>query len=465
MDRRDFIKTALLTLPGLAMAAPWWRWDKKKFLRYIGGTLPIPSLARYRVEGGKKIFDMNIKESTHTFFQGVETKTYGINSSYLGETLLFHPGDDVILRFRNELDEPTTMHGHGMHVPARMDGGPHQVIAPSKVWEARYKVQQSAAMNWYHPHLMGKTAEQVYMGLAGLIYIQDDLPLPKNYGIDDIPLVLQERRFADGQIDYSPSRMDIMRGYRGGELLVNGKVAPTKNIFHRFVRFRILNGSNASMFRIAFENRLPFYIIAGDNSFLERPSIESEVLLSPAERVEIVVDLSQFEEQRLKLVETQSSRTILDLNIFSNLQPNIEAIPQNLIHFEQMESPLFTRRFELGMRRMRLTINGKTMDMSRIDERVPLGRPEIWEVVNPTRMEHNFHIHATHFRLIERNGSEENLRPHERCYKDTVYLAPGDRVKFYVKMVDFADAKNPYMYHCHFLEHEDNGMMGQFVVI
>lgn len=434
------------------------------------GTLIVPPLLDPVPENGVKRFDLAIEARTHRFFDGIDTATYGIEASYLGPTLLLRRGETVSIGFTNRLDEATTMHGHGMHLPAAMDGGPHQVIEPGRTWRAEYTVNQKACTNWYHPHLMGKTAEHVYFGLAGMMIVEDDesvgLDLPRTYGVDDIPLVIQDRRFdASGQIDYSPSRMEIMRGYRGGERIVNGVIAPTFTARSGKLRLRLLNGSNAEVYRLGFSDGREFYQIAGDNSFLERPAVLSEVTLSPGERAEIVVDLEGFEGTNVRLEERGDGKTIVD--IFVSEIPGFRAplSPRltELSAYDPAEA-VRTRTFELSGRMGEFFINGVSMDLNVINEQVPLNEVEIWEVRNAMNMPHNFHIHATHFRLLERNGRADAVAENERGYKDTVYLPPDERVKLIVKMTDYADADLPYMYHCHFLEHEDAGMMGQFVV-
>ena len=246
---------------------------------------------------GYKVFNLDINESTTEFFDGVQTKTAGINTNILGQTIRIHNGDEIKLVYNNNLNEATTIHGHGMHVPAIMDGGPINKIQPHTTWTAQYTVNQSASTNWYHPHLMGKTAEQVYHGLAGMIIIDSDLSdaldLPKTYGVDDIPLVLQDKYFDEnGQIDYSPSRMQVMRGYTGGTMLANGVINPYINVPAKKVRFRILNGSNGSLYKLEFNNKKSFSQIATDNSFLEKPVEMNQVVLTPGERAEIIVDFS-----------------------------------------------------------------------------------------------------------------------------------------------------------------------------
>ncbi len=122
--------------------------------------------------------------------------------------------------------------------------------------------------------------------------------------------------------------------------------------------------------------------------------------------------------------------------------------------------------FTLSAMRGGVFIYNKIRDMHRIDEVVPLNQVEIWEVSNKRMMsmDHNFHIHGTHFMILERNGESMYVDENEAGYKDTVYIPAGESVKLILKMTDYKDEKLPYMYHCHFLEHEDRGMMGQFIV-
>ena len=437
-------------------------------------TLSIPPLASYQMVEGYKVFNMNIQEGSHEFFKGFKTKTYGINSNILGETIRIHRGDDVKIVYTNLLKEATTMHGHGMHVPATMDGGPKNKIQPNSSWTAQYTVNQKACTNWYHPHLMGKTAKHVYMGLAGLIIIDDDesdaLDLPKEYGVDDIPLILQDKRFDSAkQIDYSPSTQEIRQGYRAETMLVNGTIEPFVNVKAKKIRFRLLNGSNARVFKLAFSDGRKFYQIATDNSFLEEPIKLTSVILTPGERAEIVVDFKDDLNGQIELMDTNSNKKMMSIKISkkSEVQTRLPSTLTTHIKLNPLDA-VRTRKFVLGMSRingaMHMSINGKVMSMSRIDEVVPMDDIEIWEITNTMGMEHNFHIHSTHFYPLERNGSPDNILPSEKGYKDTIRLAPKESVKIIVQMTDFPDDENGYMYHCHFLEHEDDGMMGQFTI-
>jgi FtsP/CotA-like multicopper oxidase with cupredoxin domain len=473
MKRRDVLKlsavTALWLLTGCGGGGTSSSSIADDALNDGFNKLAIPELLMGKDVSGVKHYDLSIQKANHKFFDAFNTATYAINGTYLGPTLKLVNGENVSLNYTNKLDEPTTMHGHGMHVPATMDGAAHQVIGSGETFSAKYTVNQRACTNWYHPHLMGKTAEHVYFGLAGLIIIEDDeikaLDLPKTYGVDDIPLIVQDRFFdANGQIDYSPSRREIMHGYKGDIHIVNGTYNAYVDVEAKEVRFRILNASNSSVYNFSFSNGQAFKQIGTDNSLLDAPVSMTALHLSPAERAEIVVDLSSLAGTSLTM--SNGSANILKINVKA-LTSATTTTPTSLTTLSKftLAEAVATRTFSLSASgREDFRINGVSMNMSVINERVPVNKVEIWEVTNTMDMNHNFHIHATHFTVAERNGSSKNVAANEKGYKDTVFIGANDTVKLLVKMVDYTNSTVPYMYHCHFLEHEDAGMMGQFIV-
>tara|TARA_B110000037_G_C17074022_1_gene487049 strand:+ start:208 stop:1659 length:1452 start_codon:yes stop_codon:yes gene_type:complete len=421
-------------------------------------------------QNGVKQFDLTIQSATHSFFDGIETESYGINGSYLGPTLRVELGDKVSINYTNQLNEVTTMHGHGMHVPANMDGGPHQIIEVGATWSAQYTVKQKACTNWYHPHQMGKTAEQIYKGLAGVIILEDaetlTHPLPKTYGVDDIPLVLQDRFFDEnGQFDYSPTHMEIMRGYKGDIFIANGQIEPIFAATTTLLRIRLLNASNAGVYNLSFTDNHPFKQCAGDNSLLERPVEMSSLLLTPGERAEIIVDLSSFVGETITLTETTENKAFLHIQVSASLT-NSTSIPTELTILNRWSETdaVQTRHFTLSGSQGQLYINNKQMDITRIDQRLILNQIELWEIENQMQMDHNFHIHASHFLVLSRNGNPAEVQDNCKGYKDTVHVPPSETVRIIVKMSDYEDPDGKYMFHCHFLEHEDAGMIGQFIV-
>lgn len=437
----------------------------------------IPPLLEYTTApDGTKEFDLAITEGFTRYFPENNTPTLGYNGNILGPTIRVQENDRILVRLRNSLKEGTTLHWHGAHVPADMDGGPFQVIEPASTGAPFFTIRQPAATLWYHPHLMGTTAEQVYRGLAGLLIIDDEvsrsLSIPDEYGINDIPLITQEREFLDdGTFLYRPSRPDLMHGYFGNALLVNGAVEPVFPVRENLLRFRILNGSNSTVLRYSFEDGTPFYQIATDGGFLTAPVHMQSLVLSPGERAEILVDFSSLNKGDIRILqgETNGGTTYRILTFpVEDLSDRGYVIPMKLTApIEPINTAgLPVRRFVLSSMGMggSLTINGKHMDMNRVDERILEGQTEIWEIINQgmgmMNLPHNFHVHDIQFRIIDINGA--SVPDHLKGPKDTVLLWPGDRIRILVR---FDDYLGKYMYHCHFLEHEDQGMMGVIEVV
>jgi len=482
MKRRTFILLSTVAATNLLACPNGMRNMCMENNRYIDNEnidftskLIIPPILDGVNKNGIYHYDLDIHEAKHVFFKNFHTDTYAINGTYLGPTLRLVDDNEVSINYTNSLNETITMHSHGMHLPAIMDGTPHQRILPNTTWSARYRVNQKACTNWYHPHTEGQTARQVYKGLAGILIVEDSeskkLDIPKDYGVDDIPLVLQDRFFtSDKQLVYAPNMMEIMMGYKGNVFVTNGVLKPYLDVEAKEIRLRVLNGSNSSVYYLGFNDERIFKQIATDNSFLEKPVLLKSVRLSPGERAEIVVDLSDMLGKTIYLKELDQNKAFLKLNV-SKKASKVTRVPEVLTKLERYlpQDATNVRKFVLSGRMGNLYINEKSMRMNRIDEVVPVEKVEIWEIYNQRMMmmgmEHNFHIHATHFMILERNDSSANVLENEKGYKDTIYLAPGDSVRLLVKMSDYTDSNTPYMYHCHFLEHEDRGMMGQFVVV
>ncbi len=351
-----------------------------------------------------------------------------------------------------------------------MDGGPHQIINPGSSWKPYFTINQQASTLWYHPHIMGTTGEQVYKGLAGLFFIEDDisksLDIPKEYGVNDIPLVVQDKRFTrEGDIPYNLNMRDLMDGFLGDTVLINGAIEPQLDVKNEMLRLRFLNGSNARNYLFRFSGNKEFYQIASDGGFLEKAVELRELFLAPGERAEILIDLSSYEVGD-KIYLSDTDYNILEINIAEE-GDTVYKIPSKLTEIEKykLEDIKNTRLFEMAGMGRDVNINGKQMDMDRIDENVKLKKLEEWIITNKSMgmgmmnsMGHPFHIHSTQFQILERNGKKPALN--ERGWKDTVMVQTGEEVRVLVKFKE----KGLFMYHCHILEHEDLGMMGQFLV-
>ncbi|MCK4502514.1 MAG: multicopper oxidase domain-containing protein [Desulfuromonadales bacterium] len=486
MKRRQFIQSGLAVLAVAGVGSTGlFLLNKESLLSTVFASnfttpLPIPPLLENLDKSGKIAqFKLTAQRGKKIFFPGKTTQTFGYNGDFLGPTIRVRNGQRFKIQVNNTLPETTTLHWHGLHVPSRWDGGPRQPIAPGTSWNPDFTIKQQAATLWYHPHAMGKTGEQVYHGMAGLFLIDDEvsdqLDIPKAYGVDDIPVVLQDRRFfSDGQFAYVQNRHEIMNGVIGNYLLVNGVMSPTLRVENRRLRLRLLNGSNSSIYRICFAGSHPFQMIASDGGFLNRPVPMTSIILSAGERAEVVLDLATVKNRNLSLlVDQQGGQRFIamDIDVAETLKSSAE-LPTILNRAERIpESEADTsRRFvmqTMGMGMMggkRLSINGKKMNINRIDEKVKLGSTEIWEITNQSgmmmRMPHSMHLHDVQQQILDRDGQEPPA--HERGRKDTVLIQPGETVRIISR---FRDYKGVYMYHCHLLEHEDDGMMGQFEVV
>lgn len=429
-----------------------------------GNALPIPGvLEDTNPDPMKASYELNVQYGQMEFFPGVMTDTLGYNGNFLGPLIRIRKGQEVEIKVNNQLSTPTTAHWHGLDVDGPNDGGPHQDILAGESWTASFSVDQPAATIWYHPHFHHATGVQVYKGLAGLIYIEDEesdqLDIPREYGVNDIPLVVQDRNFKrDGSLHHNLTGMGLVPGEF---LLVNGAMNPYLEVNRELVRLRVLNGSNYENFDFTFSDGRSFYQIASDGGFLEAPVEKESLFLSPGERAEILVDFSTVEEDHLTLMA--GSTVVLDVYLSGAVAPAAE-IPASLVtvpEIEVGENPT-TRIFTLESLGIHGTINRKEFDMDRVDEYVPMGEAELWVIKNTDRNMvapgHPFHVHGTQFQIVSRDGNPPP--PEERGFKDTIFVANGEEVVIKVLF----HKPGLFMYHCHMLEHEEHGMMGQFMV-
>lgn len=447
--------------------------------------LPIVPLATGTVDGtGTRLHSLSAQAGTSQLVSGVNTPTWGFNGALLGPALLLRQGEATAITATNALAETTTVHWHGLLVPAEMDGGPHQEIAAGASWTAAFSVSNAPSTCWYHPHTHGATGRQVAQGLGGLLIIEDSASaqalLPHTWGVDDLALVLQDRRFnADGSIDYALTQADKGRGYQGDHLLVNGCFNPLWQAPRQWVRLRLLNACNARFLTLWLDNGLPLHQIANEGGLLAAPVARSSVLLAPGERAEVLVDLSNVPATQTLALMAQSAgmmdggSTAVAALFLRPDQPAqagaITALPTTLPATPTLSAPpgAIRRAFSLdggmggGMGSgMRFSINGTPFDMMRTDFSLTANATEIWTFTNTTMMGHPIHVHGVRMSLRSRNGAP--VAAHEQGQRDTFIVDGNGSVEVVVQAPATASAM-PFMLHCHILEHEDAGMMLQFV--
>lgn len=488
MNRRTFLGAAgagaLLTGTGLTWAQAI--------------TRPLPILPMTDLIGGiEGRLTLALNPSTHDFGTGGVSDTLGINNNYLGPLLRVRQGQTLPFDITNGIGDISTIHWHGLHIPGDVDGGPHQEIEPDQTWSPDVPIVQHASMNWFHSHMHGKTARQTYNGLAGVMLIEDDASLsadlPQTYGVDDFTLVLQDKTFdAGGRMTYELTGEVFEDGFQGDTMVVNGVIAPVAQAVPAgLVRLRILNACNARFLELSMEAG-PVTVIASDGGFLASPVEVDSILMSPGERYELLVDMATFETNALN-VNLDGGGGGFFANLFGGNQTTTAltlarngevgftgSMPMRLANLSPADrsDATVTRSFELQMdvgadltalalawenfcgNAGAMAINGQPMNMDRIDETVRRGDTEVWRISVDEDL-HPFHIHGCSFRILSQSGATPPA--YAQGWKDMVHVEEGWS-EVLVKFDYEATADAPYMYHCHILEHEDCGMMGQFTV-
>ncbi len=515
MNRRDFLKYSALL--GAAAGLPWPAFAK-------GNTalpkLIIPPLLdtakqtkiQLTVQHGKSQFGKNL------------ITTWGYNSALLGPVIRLYRNKPVQITVHNRLNEATTVHWHGMEISGIADGGPQASIEAGQTRQINLTSIQQAATCWYHPHPHMHSGKQVAMGLAGMLLLEDanstSLPLPKNWGIDDIPLIIQDKKFDEnGQIDYQLNVLSAAVGWFGDTLLCNGQLYPQHYAPRGWLRLRLLNGCNARSLNLACSDNRPMYVIASDGGFLPEPVAVQNLYMLPAERFEVLIDTTNAQafdlltlpvkqmgmnlapfDQPYPIIQVATVSTRNNASLPEQLNNKLPAIPSvDILTNRQFKLSMDSQLDTLGMQALQQLsgdstmhhmpanhghmavmhhnmqadmadldlmhanrINGQTFDIHKPAFKANKGQYECWEISGVgDMMLHPFHIHGTQFRILSENGK---IPPaHRAGWKDIVSVE-GAVSKVLVKFNYPAPSSFPYMAHCHILEHEDTGMMLSFTV-
>lgn len=448
-------------------------------------------------------FNLNIHESTKQLKTGNLTVTGAINNeTFWGPTLFVNKGDAIHMNVTNNLNEATTVHWHGMHLPAVMDGGPHQVIPAGTLWQPYWTVMNQAATLWYHPHLHETTHAQMTKGVGGFIIVKDPaesaLALPRTYGVDDIVLALTSRSYTTANQFVSPPTSN--RVY-GDYMLSNGTPNAQYTLPKQYVRMRILNAEIERGYNLAFSDNRTFYIIGNDGGLLNAPVAVTSVKLLVGERIEIMVNLgNDTVGSSLDLKANNSGQsnsfpggepatggtfgsllnnisfTVLHINVgaTTTLTSPITALPATLVNNTYWTATDATVNRTVAITNGQpggtpFNFDNTSYSLTMAPKVVTLNAIEKWSITNTNGVfGHSFHLHDVEFKIVSRstNGVPGTVGTYESGWKDTFFISRNETVTFVAKFDDFADSDvtHPYMYHCHFSGHEDEGMMGQFIV-
>jgi blue copper oxidase len=431
--------------------------------------------------------------------------------SYLGPVIRLRRGQQVRVRFVNQLAEDSIVHWHGLDVPESADGHPRLAIGHGHEYVYEFEVTNRAGTYWYHPHPHMRTGAQVYQGLAGLLLVQDAeedaLALPS--GGTELLCVLQDRRFdARNQLVFhGGGMMEMMNGFLGDRVLVNGQPQPTTEVDAAWHRVRVVNASNARIYKLAWSRDVQMAVIGGDGGLLEKPLYQQALTLAPGQRADLLLDLTSLAAGTEVHLESQAFAEadagaggmmgmrggpmmgmmggrsnvpngaplrVMTLRTRARKGPAFR-VPERLSSFDtagsaSADAPI--RRVPLTFQRMEWSLGGRTFDMGDVapEETVAAGSTHLWEFVNltnPMGMEaaHPIHMHGRQFRVVDRAGGRttNTLRAGivDGGWRDTVLVLPGETVRV---QVTFTRHPGLYLYHCHILEHEDMGMMRNFRV-
>jgi blue copper oxidase len=488
MNRRDFIKRSSLS----ALSA----WASTSMLSachteedmigepnwIVEGSFDRPLIIPSVTNGGATL---NAQTSLSELLKGRSSTTFSYANGLLGPTIKANTGETINVSLQNNLSEETNIHWHGLILPENMDGHPKDVASPGGSLNYALPIIQRAGTYWYHPHPHGLTGKQVFMGLAGMFIVNDPeeaaLNLPS--GEFEVPMIIQDKHFEGNNLAYSPSDDEIMTGYLGEQIVVNGLHAPFLSVTSTWYRLRILNGSTARVYNLGLTGGKQMIIIGSDGGLLPSQESVSAILLGPGERLDVLIDFSDLPVgKEIYLVSNKFSEfNVQGRQSFSLMKFKVEktgssnfTMPSTLSAINTLSPGLSvkTRTIDIaqtiggagghgGMGRH--SINGKIFEMDRVDETVSAGTTEIWEFDNSAGDEiHPMHIHGVQFQLLERIGGRNKIIASEKGWKDTILLMPGEKVR---TIMTFPDYTGVFVFHCHNLEHEDDGMMLNYRIV
>lgn len=492
ITRRDMLKLGALT--GAAVMLPVGRRALAQsaesavdFTPYEA-NLKIPEVLRpVASDATTDFYEITMRESVAEVVPGYSTPVWGYNGLYPGPTIVAREERRVSVTHTNNLPVPTSVHHHGAYVDGDSDGHPLDLIPPGGRKEYKFGNQQCARTQWYHDHAMHITSTNVYRGLAGLYIIKDEteeaLALPR--GEYDVPLMIQDRIFgSDGSFVYPPDAADDNDGFEGDIVVVNGTAQPRFEVGTCAYRFRLLNGSNARVYDLAFSDGRPFTVIATEGSLLRNPVSVTRLPIAPAERYEVVADFTNdpvgtkvvLENRRVEPDEPTREIMRFDVDLAETHEGGVpdELVPDDLqyddTHLPPEPNNVARRReFRFDRSNSQFTINGLVFDGNRIDANPREGDTEIWTVYNNSGgWVHPVHIHLVNFKILDRNGRPPH--PWETGWKDTVLVGEGEEIRVMMRwpkvpVTDEPDSfSHKYVFHCHNLEHEDHDMMAQIGV-
>jgi len=410
--------------------------------------------------------DLEARETEWEFVPGHKTRAWGFNGQVPGPTLEARVGDVFEIHLTNSLPEPTTIHWHGLQIPAAMDGTDmvQHPIMPGETFTYRFRVPDAGTF-WYHPH--SNETVQLERGLYGAIVVRG--PNEPVFDAERVLVIDDVALDRNGEIKPPGWWIEHHDGRQGSTKLINGRQEPELTIAAgQIERWRIVNASSARYVRLSIDGRA-FTLIGTDGGLIDAPVTMKEILLAPADRAELavgpfiegeVLDINALRYDRKTAARPRDER-FATLRVGPAAPSHVE-IPAKLRDIAPLvdRSAAPTRECHLGFKLslkhgVDFTINNEAHHR---DRPVKVGELQVWDVINDTLMDHPFHLHGFFFQVVEINGEA----PAFRSWEDTINVPPKGRVRI-AWMPD--DRPGEWMYHCHILEHHASGMMAHFEVV
>ncbi|RDS81677.1 bilirubin oxidase [Dyella monticola] len=502
---------AMLAAPKVPLISP------TSLARFVD-PLPIPSIARAagqrahpsQPERTLPYYRLDMRACTARLHRDIPpTSLWGYGGQFPGPTIEARKGEPLLVEWVNALppkhflpidhsihgaerDKPEVRaitHVHGARVSADADGFPEDWFTPGHSALYRYGNEQDAATLWYHDHAMGITRLNIYAGLVGTYIVRDEeeaaLGLPS--GDADIPLILCDRLVAqNGQLYYpvsdDPSAPWVMQ-CEGNLVLCNGKIFPYLEVEPRRYRLRMINVANTRFFDLSLSHDLPFQQVASDQGLLAAPLQRARIELYPAERADVVIDFSAVAGKSVQL--RHEADGILEFRVREQGRRDMSSVPATLRSVPRIDPVSAVQNRILTLNEVD-DANGNAMTMlldgkrwsDPISESPRQNSIETWSFVNLTGDAHPIHLHLVRFQIVDRRpfdlfawnahrklvftGPAISPEPHELGWKDTVRADPGMVTRIAMR---FEGEPGRYVWHCHFLEHEDNEMMRPYRVL
>ena len=435
LDRRRFLeRCAAITTCGIAGSI-------------ATDAQPSPAPAEVKLEAGEGMVEL----------AGVQARLLTYNGVFPGPLIRAREGQALQVRFTNRLAEPTNLHFHGLHVsPTDNHDNVFMAVQPGQTFTYELTVPPGyGGTFWYHPHRHGQLARQLWQGLAGPLLIDPASPPATLSGIEEHVVLIKDIGIAEGRPE--PHRgADWARGKSGRIVLVNGQVQPQIWSRDSLVRLRLINACNARALLLARADALPLAVIGRDGHLLEAPQLLEDVLLTPAQRLDLLLALGG--EGAVELLHKPYNRGARRepsraAHLFS-VRPQVgsapRALPDSLPAVERLDpgNVAVRRSFKMAMAFLAPDGQGQLAPVQ-----AHLGDLELWEITNVDTQDHVFHLHTWPFQVWRRDG----VAATETGWHDTINLTPGERVELLIPFRDFAGRS---VFHCHIAEHGDAGMMG-----